>query len=461
MNNVLVICSYFPPAGGPGVKRISQFAKYLVHNNWNPIVLTHGNFFVGYDEQSVKQIPSAVSVHRTRSWEQYIREIQGNNTKPARHTKKTGERRFGKILIRHIKTILKKIAPDSGVMWMPFAVRGAMEIYKRTPYSAVFATGSAFSNFLTGMIIKTITGKPLVLDFRDAWAANPGYANESKIQLYMARLYEKIAVSNASYVIANTKGVRRDFLARYPTQDKDKFIVIPNGFDEDDIMTTVNSKVSLDKSKFNIVHTGTLRGMRNPKLFLEAICDLIREKEMDAEDVKIHLVGISSVFRDGCSLQDYIERYRLADRVNLTGYVSRQDAFSYNAQADLLLLVIGVLPEELLPTYGLAGKVYDYILSNRPILALAQEGGATYDLLRENRIGTIADPTDKNDIKAKIKGAYNDWKKGTLASNYDPSQMHAYNMKNLTKHLSGVLSAAVRRKAGLDTSDAAVKRQGL
>ena len=70
-------------------------------------------------------------------------------------------------------------------------------------------------------------------------------------------------------------------------------------------------------------------------------------------------------------------------QIKLTGFIPRKDAFAYKLASDLLLLVIGTTSQEGLSTYGLSGKTYDYILTGKPILALAQEGGATFNFLKK------------------------------------------------------------------------------
>ncbi|MCI0472081.1 MAG: glycosyl transferase family 1, partial [Ignavibacteria bacterium] len=40
MNKVLVISYYFPPMGMGGVQRTLKSCKYLLKNNWQPVVLT-------------------------------------------------------------------------------------------------------------------------------------------------------------------------------------------------------------------------------------------------------------------------------------------------------------------------------------------------------------------------------------------------------------------------------------
>ena len=59
--------------------------------------------------------------------------------------------------------------PDSQIAWIS-APRG-IRLARRC--SVVYASCSPFSSALSGCIIKRATGRPLVVDFRDAWTLNP------------------------------------------------------------------------------------------------------------------------------------------------------------------------------------------------------------------------------------------------------------------------------------------------
>ncbi len=442
MKRVLIVSGLFPPAGGPGAKRILQFVRNLLPLGWDPVVLTHRENFMGYDEESLKQIPHGIMVCRTRSFEQYFR------TKPRYADEGHGDIKNHafwnlreSLFVRFIKNTVG--APDTGLLWGPFALFSAVKIFIKAPFDVVFVTGPPFSSFLIGLGIKFITRQPLVLDFRDAWSANPTLIDGDKIKVRLHKFYEKISVRFADFVLANTEGVYEDFLKRYPFQDKSKFVVISNGFDEEDIVALKNLELGLNPSKFKIVHTGSLGGIRNPKLFLKAISELIDEKKISPELIEIHLVGLMSDFEDGHSIVTYVDEFRLTDQIFLKGFVPREDAFRYDFEADVLLLVIGVTNKQGLSTYGLSGKVFDYVITGKPILALAQEDGMTYRLLRKNNIGVIANPCDLKDIKGKVLELYNAWLRGELQSNYHPSVLESHNMKTLTVKLGSVFDSAI------------------
>lgn len=436
--NVLIITSLFPPGGGPGAKRMIQFVRHLLPLGWNPIVLTSKNQFMGYDEKSLKHIPENIRVYRTNSMEQYIR-TPSDSSKAEKKAQRSKTKRnlSAKNWIRNIKSIFG--VPDTGLLWLPFAVASAIQIHQKTPFEAILATGPPFSTHLIGLSIYLFTRKRLILDFRDSWVANPNLADENKFKLYLHHCLEKNAVLHADYVIANTGGVQKNFISRYPKQEKSKFVYIPNGFDKNEMTFSRNSRLKLDQSKFNIVHTGTLGGIRNPKYFMVAIKELIDEGKIDPSRVNIHFVGMINTFSDGVTFDENKRQLKLSNVIQTTGFVSREEAFAYNSQADLLLAIIGITSEKYLATYGLSGKIYDYILTEKPILALAQKNGATYELLKKNNIGCIAQPDDIFDIKEKLLFLFNQWEKGNLQSNYKATDLSSHEIHNTTRALDALL----------------------
>jgi hypothetical protein len=352
--------------------------------------------------------------------------------------------RFNKnFLIQGLKNTIG--APDTGMLWLPFAFWRSMKIYKIIPFDVIFVTGPPFSNFIICYLISIILKKPFILDFRDAWVANPDRGDSHKTKLFFNKLYERVVIRKAHYVIANTKGVQGDFFDRYQDQVRSKFIVIPNGFDKDEILSLKKSELHLDSTKFNIVHTGSLGGIRNPLSFLTAVKQLINERKINPDTIKIHFIGLMKKFNDGKTIFDYIEQLQIKPQVRITGFIARDDAFKYMFAADVLLLIIGVVKSNLaLATYGLSGKVYDYTQTGTPILSLAQKGGATFNLIKKYNIGLIANPLNINDIKNKILALYNAWLSGNLRVNYNSDSLNSHDMKKLTHKLSNLLNSSLR-----------------
>src|SRR4029077_11184921 len=62
---VLLISSYFPPAGGIGVQRAGSLARYLPENGIDVFVLTARSSVPTMDADLIKLVPKEVQIHRT------------------------------------------------------------------------------------------------------------------------------------------------------------------------------------------------------------------------------------------------------------------------------------------------------------------------------------------------------------------------------------------------------------
>ena len=73
--------------------------------------------------------------------------------------------------------------------------------------------------------------------------------------------------------------------------------------------------------------------------------------------------------------------------------------------------------------------------TNRPVIAVLPHGCAA-DLVRESRIGEVADADSVEEIKKVIKDLYDQWTDGTLSFSPDRSVIERYERKKLTEALA-------------------------
>ena len=72
MKKALIICYYWPPAGGPGVQRWLKFVKYLRDYNVEPVVYIPENAdYPIRDESLLAEIPKGITILENRIWEPY------------------------------------------------------------------------------------------------------------------------------------------------------------------------------------------------------------------------------------------------------------------------------------------------------------------------------------------------------------------------------------------------------
>src|SRR5262249_30690946 len=127
-----------------------------------------------------------------------------------------------------------------------------------------------------------------VADFRDPWT-NIDFYEELMLSSSADQKHKKLeleVLSNADSVISVGKTMSEDFKKIY-TKQPEKFYVITNGYDEDDLY-----KGALEKDKkFSIAHIGTLVKSRNPGSLWKVLSELIKENENFKKDLEIKLVG--------------------------------------------------------------------------------------------------------------------------------------------------------------------------
>jgi glycosyltransferase involved in cell wall biosynthesis len=443
----LLIVNYdFPPAGGAGIKRCLKFMRFLTELKWEIDVLTvhEGNHSI-MDSTLLSEVPSQVRIHRTGSLERLF-----GRKSPASHeaegrtiqSKRNFDGFLGKVYATYGPYF--KI-PDSRILWLPQALLRALWLILRKRFDVIFATGPTFTNLLLGAVIKIISRKPLIVDFRDAWLADPMLIKKARTSLLgLHRRLERFTVRMANKVVTTNPFVTRDFQQRYHDMPADKFVTIYNGFDQDDFDNLCDTTQEEEKT-FTVVYTGRLYGERMPKSFLQALDLAVKRAPKMRENTRAVFVGSCEEFLDGKRIENYIEEYSLQGLVVLTGHVSRKESLEHQMQASVLLLIIGIVPPEMELTYGLSGKVFDYMLCGRPILAIVN-GGSTKEFLEENGIGSVFRHDDVEGMSEYLIRAHEEFVFGKVKQIYNISAYERFNFRWLTKCLSNYLYGAIEEE---------------
>ncbi len=92
------------------------------------------------------------------------------------------------------------------------------------------------------------------------------------------------------------------------------------------------------------------------------------------------------------------------------------------------------------------GKLYEMLMFRKPILALADDG-ATADVIRDYRLGLVADPRDTDAIADGLRVLLRDGP--TLAEDADwPAALEAFDGRRLTQQLARHLDQVARQEDG-------------
>ncbi|MBS5886398.1 MAG: glycosyltransferase [Clostridium sp.] len=447
--NILYIAYYFPPLAGSGVQRTLKFIKYLPMYNKYPVVVTvkEGHNFA-YDEELIKEVPDSVKVYRSNSGENlWLRkQIENANKvilsiKKRRNLKNKNEiiieknnNKKEKDLTSNI-TIKDKIfkyleynyyIPDTKVRWYKNAVKDVFRrVLKNEEIDLIFSTSAPYTDHLIALEIKKKTNKPWVVDLRDPWVGNKFiYDRYDEKRKAKEIELEAEVIKYADKVINVTEDITNMYIERYP-EYKEKFITITNGFDiSDRVEENIKSK------KFIINYSGIVVDGQSPEIFLKAVEELILTNSNFKEDLLVNFTG--SIIDKYTYL---FENENIKDNIKINGYKPHDIVLKEMKESSINLLILPDTEE----SKGIySGKIFDYILSEKPILGIMPLGGVASELINSKKIGIAVEYNDLDAIRNFIEETYVSWKNGTDLNTSAISICNEFDRINLTKRLSDV-----------------------
>ena len=436
----LLIGYQFPPAGGISVQRMLAMARYLPENGIDVHVLCASNPCVPtMDASLVSRIPPHVKVTRTWSpeipcslrqklwrWLAALRNLKPSA--PAKPAPTQPSRPSSNPLQNAVRRIL---SPDPEVLWVPGALRAARRIVEREKIDFAVVSVPPFSSLLIGNRLKRdFPALKFVSDFRDEWLdfyLNAfEYFRSDSIRRHATRIEtETIALSDL--VLSITNSCVNTIRSRYPETPSSRFLCLPNGFDPAmfaDFLPRPHSESAL-----RVAHVGTVYPTATPRFYLDAL---------DALDDETR-ARISTHFVGRITAEERPAMLNRKSHIVEHGFVPQSQAVDAMAEADILLLTMTD------PSFT-SGKIYDYLATGKPILAISPKGGEVDDVLRETGAGWLADPNEPGSIRNALLEILALRDSGRLASRSDPDRIARYARPNLVASFAGSLHALLSAK---------------
>ena len=142
-----------------------------------------------------------------------------------------------------------------------------------------------------------------------------------------------------------------------------------------------------------------------------------------------------------------LDKYNLSDMAHIDGYVPHLEATKAMMTADMLLFVI---PDTKRNELIITGKLFEYIASRTPILAIGPTTGNAAHILHNAHRNPMLDFSDKAAIKKQILVAFTKWQEADTPFKHDEKDLEKFSRKGLTGQLSGILDElqAQKVKAG-------------
>lgn len=427
MRRVLLVAYHYPPRPGIGSVRAGGLGKYLPQFGWEPVVLTArlpegprppGRVIETEYRDVLVDWKERLGLHATRG----LHEQLGLSVSSVREPK-----RFHTRLIDWIKSALAY--PDSQKAWVPLAVKAVGELARSEQVDAVLSTGPPHSCHLIGRKAKDILNCVWVADFRDLWTQNHYYSYGRLRRSLETHLEKRIAGAADALVTVSAPWAEllRKRFSELPVY------WITNGFDHEEFPP---GDQDLSKT-FSITHTGQLyQGRRDPTPLFEVIGDLVRERVLPRSEVSLRFYGPVEPW-----LPTVASRCGLDGVVEVHGQVPRDVAIARQRESQLLLLVIGDRSPELVGHYP--AKVFEYLGSRRPIMALGGPEGVITDLLRETRAGSHVQ--SRAQLRDLLIEAYTEFRcQGRVSYFGDESVICRYTHVEMVRRIAAILDQIFR-----------------
>ncbi len=423
---VLIITYYWPPAGGPGVQRWLKFVKYLPSFDVQPHVYIPENPTYPLTDQDLlaEVSPEAVLVKK-RITEPYAwaSVFSKGNTKKISSGIIPDKKKQSALQSLMLWVRGNLFIPDARVLWVKPSVHFLADYIQQNGIDTVITTGPPHSLHLIGLGLKQKAAIKWIADFRDPWTTI-GYHKELKLSKYAANKHKTLesrVLNTADAILVTSPTTRKEFM-----ELTDKPIsVITNGYDNEVVV-----KQPLD-DKFTLAHIGSFLSERNPRALWQALAELVNDNPEFAEKFRLKLIG--AVSRE---VLNSIADYGLNSYVDNLGYVSHAEAVAQQRRSQVLLLIEIDTPETkcIIP-----GKLFEYMVSNRPILAIGPEGADMAEIVKTTNTGLFALYTEKQKIKDTLIRYFAEYQKGALKSH--AIGLQHYSRKNLTEQLASFLKS--------------------
>jgi len=388
----VLITYYWPPASGPGVHRWLRLSRrWPVHQLALTVCIPDKAAYPSLDKELLESVP------------EHIQTIQVRITEPGQFL---GFRTGVAFTSNYKKSIFSKFLawvrgnlflPDARILWVNQVVKKLKKEYLSGHFKYLITTGPPHSVHLAGLKLKKIFPDiTWVADFRDPWLEVDylKHLHLTPLALKIHRIQESQVLTNADAIVTISDGISS--ILRKKTAKP--VYVIPNGIDSSLFDDLSKSHCPI---RFNILHAGNMPAERDvPELWITL-------KNLD-KPIYVDLVG----HVDNAIIQS-IRMAGIPHLITVKPPVSHKESLKLQNDSALLLVVANRTPH----SKGiLTGKIYEYLASGRPLLAIGEPGGDLEKLVKKFNAGWFIPYQDIHSCQKALEQAYTMWKEGKLES---------------------------------------------
>jgi glycosyltransferase involved in cell wall biosynthesis len=395
---VLLITHEYPPIGGPASIRYMQFSKYLPNYGWKPIVLTVKNpSFLIKKDKSLK-VPRNTKIYRsitipTFTLYKALSYFIGNKASDA------------------------IFFPDPYIGWILNTIIKGYQIIRKEKIDLILVGCSPNSSAIIGYILKKLTKKPFIIDFRDPYAGNPSNDYFSGIHKYIDKKLEQRIIQSLDSAITVTES----FIKYFPY--KEKFTVIPNGYFD----LVLNKEKPTEKyEEFTISTIGAIYSGELWINFLRAL--KIFQKKSNLK-IRVLFIGYGSQRL----LEPIAKKLNLADIIQYTGFIPNEECNMVLEKSHLLVINLPAHKNS-----ALVVKIFSMIHSDSPILGIMDQSSETANFILKSKTGIVV----KNTMQDILEGLME-----LIDAKFDRNWQYIqlFDRKNLTAKFAEVFNKVIEK----------------
>lgn len=373
MKNVLILYPHWPPSNLVGVHRVRLVANNLAHHGWHPVVLTVNEDY--YEEpgstESIRLVNETVEVIKVTArapWSLF------------------GKRIVGDIGLRAFRTLNAE----------------ALRLCRDRSIDFLWISMPSWYPSLMGKSILKQTGVPFGIDYQDPWVqplpAGTKAWSRAAITQRFASMLEPLALRNASLISGINRPYFQGALDRNPLLQVHT-AAFQLGFDAADHAIDHPTKAPWPEGKLVALYPGAFLPLSAPfhRIILQAFKTLDVQGKLPTEACMVY-IGTGHAEQP---IKSIAEELGIAHRV-----IELPDRIPYLEVQQLLRSVHGCMvigsPE---PHYS-ASKVFQSILSGRPILSLLHKDSEALHILEACQCGAFSlGYTPDDEIQSTMKSA--------------------------------------------------------
>jgi hypothetical protein len=423
MKKILIISPHFPPSNLAAVHRSRLFAQHLPAFGWKPVILTVDEKFYeeALDFNLVKLLPEGLHIEKSNAF---------RVTRP-------------------------RLVGDIGLRSLLHLYRKAKHVIRAEKIDFLYIPIPSFYAALLGRWLHGSTGVLYGIDYIDPWVhVFPGsnkLFSRHWFSTHIAKFLEPIAVKKASVITGVAEGYYKGVQDRNPHLSSScLFGAMPYGGEERDHQKV--KEIGLlpylfekKAGKIQLIYAGAML----PKAYgpLEAMFRVINANPGMFEKIEFHFIGTGKRADDpeSFNIKPLAEQYGLWKRYvfEYPKRVPYLDVLAHLEAADGVFILGSTEP------HYTPSKVYQAVLSHKPVLALLHEASTAGKVLTDSSAGLVLTFNERNyneHIEEQFAGKARDYLHFLEKFDFSKVNMELffdYSAYKVTARLAKLLNSAI------------------